>query len=686
MKQLKKLLPIILLAFGALFSQQANATHVLGSDITYIETSENVYDITINVYRDCRGVAMSMPNITLETPGGSRFNLSVNHDTIINITPTCDTVSSVCNPTNTRQSGAGVEKHVFTATVDLNQSIYADLLSPNYFIIHFSQCCRNSAINTGAANNIFYSETRVYNVSGLNSSPYFYEMPFTRLQVNRPFIQNFGGYDVDGDSLVFEMTEPLSNSTTVISYSSGFSKLDPFTTFKPTGVASPNPNLNPPVGFHLDQQTGIISMTPTQINEVSVLAMLVKEYRNGQIISESRRDMQFWVEILDNNLAHTVTAPKEVCVMAGDSIDFNVISSDVADTLFGGTPDSLFIEWANPYAGPTYSNNTDIFQTGTFKWVTTSNDVRSQPYLLTFSVIDNTCPYRFRVQKTVRVFVKSNSWTPSIFSTFTHTISDDTLKLTNTTRDLSGVDSIVWMIDGQFASNSVHFDTALTTNNGYNVSLTTWRNQTRGCGATRYHSTVKEDSIYLKSCQASYVIALDTDTSNPFRIYLVNTSYGSSLNTKWTFSDGDSVIGTGSHNFTKFGKYEVCLEVSNSNCTDEFCDSIGMDSLGNLYKKEGFTIILLDEDDLKTNVPTPQEKNSKIYPNPFTSNIVIEMNGIDRIRSIQLIDMKGQIVRDSERMDATNYKVEASDLSNGIYYLKINTTDGKVLNNKLIKQ
>ena len=271
MKQLTKLLPIILLAFGAIFSNQAKATHILGTDITYVETSQNVYDITVNVYRDCRGVTMNLPNINVSAPGGASFSLTVSHDSIINITPTCDTVSNVCNPVNTTQSGAGVEKHIFSGTIDLNQSMYAGLLSPNYFIISFSQCCRNSAITTGSANNIFYTETKVYNVPGLNSSPFFYEMPFTRLQVNRPFVQNFGGYDVDGDSLVFEMTDPLSNATTTISYNSGFSKLDPFTTFKPAGVPSPNPFVNPPVGFHLDQQTGIISMTPTQMKPHSKL-------------------------------------------------------------------------------------------------------------------------------------------------------------------------------------------------------------------------------------------------------------------------------------------------------------------------------------------------------------------------------------------------------------------------------
>ena len=190
----------------------------------------------------------------------------------------------------------------------------------------------------------------------------------------------------------------------------------------------------------------------------------------------------------------------------------------------------------------------------------------------------------------------------------------------------------------------------------------------------------------MKSCQAKYIVAVDTDTTNPFRIYLINTSTGSGLSSIWRFSDGDSVNGTGLHNFTKFGKYEVCLEVSNSNCTDEFCDSIGMDSLGNLYKKEGFTIVMLDEEDIKTNVNEARVDNSSVYPNPFTNTCKVVMRDQNRMEAIQLIDMKGKAVLSAIGIDATQYDIDASYLSSGIYYLKILTTEGEVLNKKLIKQ
>lgn len=692
--KLSKTLILLFIFCLCVISKHASAKHVLGADIRYSRTADSMYTFTLEVYRDCSGVPFLLPNVSVANPisGFSKY-ISTTSAGIENITSVCDTfTTNLCDPTNTFGGGRGVEKHTFTATLDLTDPTNSNFLTgSDFFIISFRLCCRNSAITTGAANNNFYTEAKIYtNFQGANSSPHFYEMPFTRLNVNQPFRRNFGGYDADGDSLVFEMKNPMSVSSVYISYNTGFSKEDPFTTFKPTGVSSPNPNLNPPVGFHLNSTNGFITMTPTANNEVSVMNLLIKEYRNGVLISQTQRDMQFWVETIDNNLSHTISGITEVCVIVGgDSVQFDLLTDDSGDTLFGGTPDSIRLSWDNPFTGPSFTVTPGVingmFEEGYFKWVPTYLDARKEPYMLTFSAIDNNCPYNHRIQKTIRITVLDKVYT-SPMASFTWEQKGDTTFLTNTSERMDDITSMEWVINGTVASSASNFDTLLTLDTIHEVDLRVNYNISSKCGSLFIGGDTASQQILPKSCIADFKIAIDSDTTNFFRIFLINTSIGTGLSNIWYFSDGDSVIGTGFHNFTKFGKYNVCLEVSNSSCTDMYCDSVGMDSLGNLYKKEGFTIVLLDEKDLTSIEKQPLNKNSvAFYPNPFSTQLTVKIDRGNTIHKLSLRNMQGKIILE-EYPKSTELILQTSDLRPGLYLVRVTNIDGRTLTKKIIKQ
>ena len=116
--------------------------------------------------------------------------------------------------------------------------------------------------------------------------------------------------DPDGDSLVYELFMPYHGAT----------QFDPM---PQPPYAPPYPNiqwLNPystndmmgGVPLAIDPQTGELSCTPGSLGQF-VVGIKVKEYRNGQFISETKRDFQFNVVNCPNLTVASIYSPVIVC-------------------------------------------------------------------------------------------------------------------------------------------------------------------------------------------------------------------------------------------------------------------------------------------------------------------------------------------------------------------------------------
>ncbi|MEI6579336.1 MAG: hypothetical protein WCN92_07705, partial [Eubacteriales bacterium] len=137
----------------------------------------------------------------------------------------------------------------------------------------------------------------------------------------------------------------------------------------------PNDALPPPRGIHLDPQTGDIQFRPMK-SEVTVMVIKVKEYRNGVLIGEIRRDLQIIVIPCVSNTPPSISTPngirsKSVC--AGETVTFTFSTSDP------NTPDTVTISWnrAIPGASWTDNNGTVKHPTGNFSWTPTDAHVSS---------------------------------------------------------------------------------------------------------------------------------------------------------------------------------------------------------------------------------------------------------------------------------------------------------------------
>lgn len=174
-----------------------------------------------------------------------------------------------------------------------------------------------------------------------------------------------------------------------------------------------------------------------------------------------------------------------------------------------------------------------------------------------------------------------------------------------------------------------------------------------------------------QSCVAKFELALDTNQRNI--LFLVNTS--SSDNTHhyfWDFGDGNSSTNRlPTHQYAQNRAYNICLTVFDTlqNCTSTYCDSVGLDSNGNILKSVGFFLRVLnggfigiEEESLESNV--------SIYPNPFQNQFTIETSLVESQIDYQIISVTGRIL--SQGHFNTNIKqLEIVNGPPGIYFLKL---------------
>jgi len=183
-------------------------------------------------------------------------------------------------------------------------------ISSKPYHVTYQRCCRNWNIaNIDDPRNIgstFTIEITPAAQTVCNSSPDFNDYPPPIICVNQPWLFDHSATDPDGDQLVYEFCAPLEGAGIVGAYEPG----------DPTGCDGfrPNPSCAPPyegVQFILpdytpiqpmggnpiivmDPFTGEISGTPEFEGQYSI-GVCVSEYRNGQLMSVLRRDVQFTV-------------------------------------------------------------------------------------------------------------------------------------------------------------------------------------------------------------------------------------------------------------------------------------------------------------------------------------------------------------------------------------------------------
>jgi gliding motility-associated-like protein len=327
----------VFLLFIAIFTiiSFSQASHIVGGDIAvkWIGPSANDFQIQVTLFRSCGTGAAAMPTDV----SVALYDLNT-HANVSNFTG----FTRVLNPNLPfgdacfTPTGLCVDEGIFTKNVTIANR------ASGYFL-SYDICCRNAGItnlaNSSSAGMTFYCEIPdPGNVNAANNSnPTWGIYPLDAyLCVNSPKMFQFNVTDVDGDSLVYSLVEPLDDGALIAA---------PAFPWAPV-VWAAGYNLGNIVGgaspMVINQNTGMITAAPGLIGTY-VFGVRVEEFRNGVKIGETRRDAQY------EGLACTSGNPPSflnVVPTNGGAINFPYNYETCKDLIFNdlNTTDTLYLE------------------------------------------------------------------------------------------------------------------------------------------------------------------------------------------------------------------------------------------------------------------------------------------------------------------------------------------------------
>lgn len=304
---MKKLIALLL----TLFSFNAFATHIVGGEMNYTYLGNNQYVVTLTVYRDCSlGITTDFDDpayIGIFDGNGNLFQTLTLPFT--GRTP----INPVFNvPCGTPPNNVCVEYAVYTDTITL---------PPGDYTLQYQRCCRNNSIlnieDPDATGATYTAQIPNVNTVGPNSNPVITNPPPVYACAGLPLSQNFSAVDADGDSLVYTLCVPYTGADDIVPQPTPPSFTPISNVIWSPGV-SLNNVLNSTVPLTINAQTGVISGIPENIGQY-VFTVCVEEYRNGQLISTTRRDMQYNIVDCQINVISAFTTPQGTC---GNTVNF----------------------------------------------------------------------------------------------------------------------------------------------------------------------------------------------------------------------------------------------------------------------------------------------------------------------------------------------------------------------------
>ena len=284
---------LALLGFGL---QYAKASHLVGGEIYYSYQGNNIYVVTMNIYRDCYNGKVGFDNPATVGIFDQNGTLIRNKKfTFKGSRPVSPTISQPCvNP----PVSICYEVTTYSDTVILPDRVGGYQFS-------YQSCCRNSTITNlnNPANQSMTLDAQIPQRGATNqfanSNPQFRKLAPTFLCNSYVFNYDFSASDKDGDSLVYHLCPPYDTGPPYknVNFAGGYNANSPFGT-------------GAPVTFN--SQTGQFSFTPNTTGQF-VFAICVDEYRNGKYLSTTRRDVQVNITNCPYVLVSAIANPQATC-------------------------------------------------------------------------------------------------------------------------------------------------------------------------------------------------------------------------------------------------------------------------------------------------------------------------------------------------------------------------------------
>jgi len=283
----------------------ATATHIVGGELNYRFLGNDLYEIRLTVYRDCyngvppfdspASVGVFDANNNLVTQLLMAFRGS---DTIP------PTINSPC----------------FIPPLDICYEVttYIDTMAlppiPGGYQLAYQRCCRNmtllNIINPTFTGATYYAHIPPPSITPVNSNPKFTYWPPPFICVNVKFEFDHSAIDYDGDSITYEICNPYEGAT----YNAPQPQPPnnpPYTSVTWQPPYNPS-NLLGGVALTINSATGFLTCTPNTIGQF-VVGICANEFRNGVLLSKTRRDFQLNVVNCPTLLVAALQTPLVVC-------------------------------------------------------------------------------------------------------------------------------------------------------------------------------------------------------------------------------------------------------------------------------------------------------------------------------------------------------------------------------------
>lgn len=266
------------------------ATHIVGGSMHYNCLGNDMYEVVLTVYTDCRLGQAPYDDpawVAIYDADGIPVDTFLMHlgnkiDTIELTDPCFLALPDIC-----------------VRVTQYNEVIHLPFKAGGYYVT-YQRCCRNETIQnivdplkTGATYFVYISEE---SLQLCNSAPAFKEWPPIFVCANEPLIVDNGAIDPDGDSLVYELFTPYTGGVYLTNPQPKPPLAPPYeeVTWKtpPYDLSNLMNGLPGGIPLVINPKTGVMTGTPNTIGQF-VVGVRIREYRNGKLIGQQYRDFQY---------------------------------------------------------------------------------------------------------------------------------------------------------------------------------------------------------------------------------------------------------------------------------------------------------------------------------------------------------------------------------------------------------
>jgi len=427
---MKKLLFILQITFllSVFATTEVKATHILGMNITYENIGGDTFVVYLDFYRYCGGTAFNNGNCTGAAGIGNtasyylrcednsyQLNRIAYSDTIRDVSPICASLNQTQNSCIVGNCGLlGIQQGIYRDTIVMDSTLFGSVQCDNWIMVYASGA-RNTGVNYISQPSIVsyarlktgnFPQNTSVNVDPNNPIPVFCE--------GQEVHYGWSGYDIDGDSLWWELDTAFNSYVNGVFSSINYSQIagyDTFSAFDPL-----------PGDVAINNHTGELTFTadiPPGYNYANyAVAVTISEYdqQSGLLKGEVHRDIQFFVTDSCNNLppvseatysnlsGATLIDSVTIDVCSNDGFEFDIVIADY-DSSGNLSVDSINTSCNIDQLIPNATWNATGTNPDTLHIVCPSYQTYYNPLMFTVSSVDNFCP--INAVRTFSFFIKS---------------------------------------------------------------------------------------------------------------------------------------------------------------------------------------------------------------------------------------------------------------------------------------